>query len=129
MFKGKLKTERKKLWICRIDAVRFQQHSSIRCEVRNHSAMAKNRLNGKLHKQSMRQDRLMRNGSYSKVVIMEGGEWPKFVVDILSFGPKHPVRDKYTEVQFLADVDKLVRELCKNKTEGEKHCKIEASAK
>ena len=60
---------------------------------------------------------------------MDGPELPKFVLDILSLGPKHPVRDKFNEVHFLADVDKLVRELRENNTEGEKLCEIEASAK
>ena len=50
---------------------------------------------------------------------MDGGELPKFVLDILSLGPKHPVRDKFNELDFLADVEKLVRELRDNKTEGE----------
>ena len=47
---------------------------------------------------------------------------------ILSLVPKHPVRDKFNEVHFLADVDKLLRELRENKTEDEKLCEIEASA-
>ena len=103
--------------------------SCIKREVRNHSAMVPNRLNGKLDKLSERQDRLLRNGYHSNVVIMDGHELPKFVLDILSLGPKHPVRDKFNEVNFLADVDKLLRELRENNTEGEKLCEIEASAK
>ena len=71
----------------------------------------------------------MRNGSHSNVVIMNGGELPKFVLDILSLGPKQHVRDTFNEVHFLADVNKLVRELHENKTEGEKFCEIEVSAK
>ena len=83
---------------------------SIRREMRNQSAIVQNRLNGKLDKLSERQDRSLRNGSHSNVVIMDGSELPKFLFDILSFGPKHPVRDKFNELHFLADVDKLVRE-------------------
>ena len=60
---------------------------------------------------------------------MDGRELQKFLLDILSLGPKHPVKDKFNEVHFLADVDKLVRELRENNTEGEKLCEIEASAK
>ena len=82
-------------------------------------------LIGKLDKLSDRQDRPLRNGSHSNVVIMDGRELPKFVLDILSFGPKHHVRDKFVEVHFLADVDPLVRELRENKTEGEKLCVID----
>ena len=97
--------------------------------MRNHSAIVQNRLNGKIDKLSERQDRPLRNGSHSNVVIMVCREFPKFVLDILSLGPKHPVRGKFNEVHFLADVDKLVRELRENNTEGEKLCEIEASAK
>ena len=57
---------------------------------------------------------------------MDGLELPKFVLDILTLGPRHPVGDKFNEVHFLADVDNLVRE---NKTEDEKFCEIEASTK
>ena len=78
--------------------------SCIKREMRNHSAMVQNRLNGKLDKLSERQDRPLRNGSHRNVVIMDGRELPKFVLDILSLGPKHPVRDKFNEVHFLADV-------------------------
>ena len=99
--------------------------SCINREMRNYSAMVQNRLNGKLDKMSERQDRPLRNGSHSFVVIMDGRELPKIVLDILSLGPKHPVRDKFNEVYFLADVDKLVLELRENSTEGEKLCEIE----
>ena len=84
---------------------------SIRREMRNHSAMVQNRLNGKLDKLSDRQDGPLRIGSHSNVVIMDGRELPKFVLDILSLGPRHHVRDNFNEVHFLADVDKLEREL------------------
>ena len=103
--------------------------SSIRREMRNHSAMVQNRLNGKLDKLSDRQDRPLRNGSHSNVVIMDGLELQKFVLDIISLGPKHPVRDNFNEVHFLADVDKLVRELRQNKIEDQKFFETEASAK
>ena len=49
---------------------------------------------------------------------MDSGDLPKLVLDILSLGPKHPVRDKFNEVQFHADADKLVRELLDNQKEG-----------
>ena len=94
----------------------------------NHSGMVQNRLNGKLNKLSERQDRPLRKGSHSNIVIMDGREHSISVLDILSLGPKHPVRDKFNEVHFLADVDNFVRELRENNTEGEKLCEIEASA-
>ena len=38
---------------------------------------------------------------------MDCGELPKFVLNILSLGPKYPVRHNCNEVHLLADVDKL----------------------
>ena len=60
---------------------------------------------------------------------MDIDELPSFVLGVLSLGPKHPVRDKIDEIQYLAYVDKLVRELRENKTEVEKLCEIKAFAK
>ena len=129
MFKEKVETNR----IIYRENVRPELMTSavsrIRREMRNHSAMVQNRLNGKLDKLSERQDIPLWTGSRSNVVIMDGGELPNFVVDILSLGPKHPRRDKFNEVHFLADVDKLVRELRETRSEGEKLFEIEASAK
>ena len=85
--------------------------SSIRHEMSKRSALVQIRLNRKLDKLSERQERPLRNDSHSTIVIMNGGELPKFVLDILLLGPKHPMRDKSFEVHFIADVDKLVREL------------------
>ena len=79
--------------------------------------------------QSERQDRQLRNGSHSNVGIMDGGQIPKFVLEILLLGPKDPMRAKFIEVHFIAHVDKLVRELRENKTEGVKLYETEASAK
>ena len=63
--------------------------SCIKREMRNHSAMVQNRLNGNFDKLSERQYRPQRNGSHSNVVITNGRELPKFVLDILSLGPKY----------------------------------------
>ena len=60
---------------------------------------------------------------------MDDLELPKFVLDILSSAPKHPVSDKFNEVHFLADAGRLVPELRENKAEGEKLCENEVSAK
>ena len=85
--------------------------------MRDHSELTSKRLNDKLAKLSERQDRPLRNGSQyvrcnnNNVVILDGVELPKFVLDVLSLGPKHPVWEKFNEVHFLPDVDKLVREL------------------
>ena len=91
--------------------------------------MVQNKLNGKLDKLSERQDRPLPNDSHSNVVIMNGLEFPNFVLDVLSLRPEHPVRDKFNKVHFLADVDKHVRELPDKKTDIEKLCEFEASTK
>ena len=54
---------------------------------------------------------------------------PLWVREVLSFGPKHPVRDKFNEIHFLADNDSFLFELKLNKIPGEKLCEIEAAAK
>ena len=54
---------------------------------------------------------------------------PLRVREVLSFGPKHPVRDKFNEIQFLADFDKFLSELKLNRLPGGKLCEIEAAAK
>ena len=33
---------------------------------------------------------------------------PTYVTELLSFGPKHPIKDKFRELHFLADMDKLL---------------------
>ena len=72
--------------------------SRIRREIRNDLAMVQSRLNGKLDKLSERQEKLLQNGSHCSVVIMDGRSLPKFLVDVLAFRPKHPVRDKFNKV-------------------------------
>ena len=54
---------------------------------------------------------------------------PLWVREVLSFGPKHPVRDKFNEIHFLADIDSFLSELNLNRKPGEKLCEIEAAAK
>ena len=102
---------------------------SIRKEMRDHSELISKRLNDKLAKLSERQDRSLRNESHNNVATLDGVELPNFVMDVLSLGPKHPVRDKFNEVHFLADVDRLDRELRGNNTDGEILCEMESSAK
>ena len=60
---------------------------------------------------------------------MDGGEFAKIALEILSLGPKHAVRDNFNDLHLLADSDKLVSEIRKINTVGEKLCQIEASAK
>ena len=129
MFKEKLETNRSKI----MEKVRPELMQSvvniIRREKKNPSSMVQNRLNGNFDTLSERQNRQLRNCFQSNVEIMDGGQIPKFVLEILSLGPMDPVRAKIIEVHFFAHVDKLVRELRENKTEGVKLYETEASAK
>ena len=74
LFKVKLETNRSKV----SEKVRPELMSSVvsskRRETRNHYAMVQSRLNGELDNLSERQDKALRNGSHSNVVIMDGGE-------------------------------------------------------
>ena len=38
-------------------------------------------------------------------------EPPKYVIDLLSLGPKHPVLDQFNEMHFLADIDKVLAQM------------------
>ena len=40
-------------------------------------------------------------------------ELPRWAIDVLSLGPKHPVRTKFNELHFLADADTFLAELKK----------------
>ena len=48
---------------------------------------------------------------------------------MLALGPKHPVRDKFNETHFLADIDIFLSDLKNSKVPGEALCEIEALAK
>ena len=62
-------------------------------------------------------------------MVLDNIIFPGFVRDLLAFGPKHPIRDKFEELQFLADIDSLIRNLHENNVPGEKLFEIEAAAK
>ena len=49
--------------------------------------------------------------------------------EVSSFGPKHPVRDKYSKIHFHVDIESFLSELNLNRSVGEKLCEIEAAAK
>ena len=48
---------------------------------------------------------------------------------MLALGPKHPVRDKFNETHFLADVDIFLSDLKNRKLAGQANCEIEAVTK
>ena len=91
--------------------------------------MTSKRLYDRLAKLSEKQDRPLQNGSHNNFDNLNGVELSKFVPDSLSLGPKHSVRDKFNELHFLADVQRLVREIRENNTDGENLCQKQLSAK
>ena len=48
---------------------------------------------------------------------------------MLSSGPKHPIRDKFNETHFLADIDIFLLHLKNSEVPGEALCEFEAVAK
>ena len=44
-------------------------------------------------------------------------------------GPKHPIKNKFNEAHFLADINISLSQLKNQKTSGETLCEIEATAK
>ena len=62
---------------------------------------------------------MLENGSHSDAVIMDSGERPKYLLEFLYLGAKHPLKNKIIELHFLADLTILVRYLRKNKMERE----------
>ena len=54
---------------------------------------------------------------------------PLWLREVLSFGPKQPIPEKFNEIHFPADIDSFLSELKSNRLPGEKLCEIEAAAK
>ena len=44
---------------------------------------------------------------------------PQFVIDVLAMGPKHPVRDEFNDMHFLASMDNCMRALANDGVEGD----------
>ena len=101
----------------------------LRNRLRNHIVSSEQRLWEKLAKLSERQDKPLRSSNEKTVVVLDNINLPGFVRDLLVFGPKHPKRDKFEELHFLADKDSLIRNLRENNVAGEKLIQIEAAAK
>ena len=106
-------------------SVIFYLNRQARCSVNN----LINRHKRKLEKLSERQDRSLKNLDERAVRILDEVVLPLWVREFLSFGPKHPVRDKFNEIHFLADIDSFLSELKLNRIPREKLCEIEAAAK
>ena len=83
----------------------------------------------KLMKLSERQGRPLEKQGEGSVRALDDVEIPNWVQQVLALGPKHPVRDKFNETHFLADIDIFLSDLKNRKVPGEALCEIEAVAK
>ena len=75
------------------------------------------------------QEKRLRSSNENTVVVLGNIILPGFVKDLLVFGPKRRIRDKFKELHFLADIDNLIRNLRVNNVPGEKLFEIESAAK
>ena len=80
-------------------------------------------------KLSERQNRPLGKQGEGSVRAFDDVESPNWVQQVLALGPKHPVRDKFNETHFLADIDIFLSDLKICKFPGEALCEIEAVAK
>ena len=82
-------------------SVIFYLNRQARCSVKNLISRHKR----KLEKLSEKQDRPLKILDERAVRILDEVILPLWVGEVSNFGPKHPVRDKFNEVHFLADID------------------------
>ena len=82
-----------------------------------------------LEKLSERQDKPLGRRNERSVKVLDNIELPEWIYGVLSMGPKHPIRDKFNETHFLADIDLFLLQLKNQKTSDETLCKLEAAAK
>ena len=67
-------------------------------------------MNAKLLKLSKFQGKPLRKTDTS-LKTLEDSKMQIYVREFLSYGPKHPIKNKFTEIHFPADIDNLVRNL------------------
>ena len=106
-------------------SLKFYLNLKARCSVNN--LIGRHKM--KLAKLSERQERSLKNLDEKSVRILDEVVLPLWVREVSRFGPKHPVRDKFNEISFLADIISFLSELKLNRLPGEKLCEIEAAAK
>ena len=83
----------------------------------------------KLIQLSEKQDRPPGKQGEGSVGALDDVELRNCVQQVLALGRKHPVRDKFNETHFLADIDIFLSDLKNRKVPGEAICEIEALAK
>ena len=86
-------------------------------------------LQKKLLKLSGRQDRPLGKQGEGSLRALDDVELPNWVQQVLALGPKDPVRDKFNEIHFLADIDIFLSDLKNRKVPGEALSEIEAVTK
>ena len=82
----------------------------------------------KLGKLSERQDKPLGGRNERSVKVLDNIVQPGWVYEVLSLDPKHPIRDKFNETHFLADIDIFLSQVKNQKTSGETLCEKEAAA-
>ena len=88
-------------------SLKFYLNLQAKCSVNNLIRRHKK----KLEKVPERQDRPLKNLYERSVRILDEVILPQWVRKILSFEPKHPVRDKINKIHFLADLVSFLSEL------------------
>ena len=82
----------KQWWASIFRFVRRQVEASLKTESENHRK--------KLEKLSERQDKLLGRRNERSIRVLDNIEQPGWVYEVLSMGPKHPIRDKFNETHF-----------------------------
>ena len=77
--------------------MRRQGEASLKKKSENHKK--------KLEKLFERQDKPLEGRNEQSVKVLDSIEAPGLVHQMLSRGPKHPIRDNFNETHFLADID------------------------
>ena len=85
-----------------------------RSETRLQLHEVKEKHRGKFQCLADYQETPLRNVKNTVLVVVDFAP-PQYFTDLLSLGPKHPIRDRFNEMHFLADVD---RSLSLLKSEG-----------
>ena len=109
------------LWASIFRFVRRQVGASLETTSENHRK--------KLEKLSERQNKPPGGRNEQSVKVLGNIELPGWVHEVPSRGSKHPIRDKYNETHFLADIEIFLSQLKNQKTSGQTLCEIEATEK
>ena len=92
------------------DAMLWSLSVFTRKDGREHFRKLKQKHDKKLQELSKSQERPLRSSDRT-VICEEGIELPSVVLNLLLFGPKHPVMTKFDSNGFLSDMEDLVRNL------------------